>query len=198
MKASHQPCPLASAETKDVKVVMMFRAIAVLPRAGAALIFLMALWGPQGAHAGPVCTAPESRRVLQLHSPQGTASQACDLTGLEKLPAREITTTLPAALGLAGEHRWKGVSLRHLVERLGGGEHSQILLTAMNDYAIEIPWNDLARHDPILAYSRDGERISIRDKGPLILIYPFGTHPQLQGQDYLNRSIWQVHAVTLR
>ena len=193
MKDPHQPRLLASAETEDVKVVMMFRATAVLPRAGAALISLMALWGPQWAHAGPVCPGPDSRRVLQLHAPQ-----ACDLKGLARLPAKEIVATLPAALGLAGEHRWRGVSLRHLVEQLGGGEHSQILLTALNDYAIEIPWSDLVRYDPILAYSRDGEHISIRDKGPLILIYPFGTHPQLQGQDYINRSIWQVHAVTLR
>lgn len=198
MKDPHQPRHLASAETEDVKVVMMFRAPAALPHAGAALIFLMALCGPQWAHAGPVCKAPESRRVLQLHPAQGRAPQACDLKGLEQLPAREITTTLPAALGLAGEHRWRGISLRQLVERLGGGEHSQILLTALNDYAIEIPWHDLERYDPILAYSRDGERMGIRDKGPLILIYPFGTHPQLQGQDYINRSIWQVHAVTLR
>ena len=198
MKDPHQPRLLASAETEDVKVVMMFRATAVLPRAGAALISLMALWGPQWAHAGPVCPGPDSRHVLQLHAPQGSAPQACDLKGLARLPAKEIVVTLPAALGLAGEHRWRGVSLRHLVEQLGGGEHSQILLTALNDYAIEIPWSDLVRYDPILAYSRDGERISIRDKGPLILIYPFGTHPQLQGQDYINRSIWQVHAVTLR
>lgn len=177
----------------------MLRATAVLsPHTGAALISLLALWGPQWAHASPVCDIPDSRRVLQLHPPKAAASQACDLNGLENLPAKEIVTTLPAALGLAGEHRWKGVSLRHLVERLGGGENSQILLGALNDYTIEIPWSDLVHHDPILAYSRDGERISIRDKGPLILIYPFGTHPRLKGQDYLNRSIWQVHAITVR
>lgn len=177
---------------------MMFRATAVLPRAGAALISLMAFCGPQWAHAGPVCPGLESRRVLQLHASQSSKPQACDLKGLAKLPAKEIVATLPAALGLAGEHRWRGVSLRYLVEQMGGSERSQILLTALNDYAIEIPWSDLVRFDPILAYSRDGERISIRDKGPLILIYPFGTHPQLQGQDYINRSIWQVHAVALR
>jgi len=198
MKDPHRPWPLASAETEDVKVVMMFRATAALPRAGAALISLMALCGPQWAYAGPVCPGPAGRPVLQLHASQGTTPQACDFKGLSKLPAREIVATLPASLGLAGEHRWRGISLRHLVEQMGGGEHSQILLTALNDYAIEIPWSDLVRFDPILAYSRDGERIAIRDKGPLILIYPFGTCPLLQGQDYIHRSIWQVHAITLR
>ncbi|PTT23402.1 hypothetical protein DBR12_01560 [Acidovorax sp. HMWF029] len=177
---------------------MMSRTMAVLPRAGAALISLMALWAQHGAHAGLVCPGPESRSVLQLRASQGSPPQTCDLKGLAKLPAQEIVATFPDGLGLGGEHRWRGVSLRHLVEQLGGGEHSQILLAALDDYAIEIPWSDLVRFDPILAYSRDGERISIRDKGPLILIYPFGTHPQLQGQDYINRSIWQVNAVTLR
>ena len=182
-----------------MKVAMMFRPIAVLPGAGASLLLLMGLWLPQGSNAAPVCGPPEGRRVLQLQPSQaGLTEQACDLQSLEKLPAREIVATLPPSLGLAGEHRWKGVSLRDLVKQLGGSAQSQIQLTALNDYSVDIPWDDLVRYDPILAYSRDGQRMGIRDKGPLILIYPFGSHPQLQGQDYVNRTIWLVNAVSIR
>ena len=35
-----------------------------------------------------------------------------------------------------------------LVEQLGGGERSRIVLTALNDYAVEIPWSDLLRYNP--------------------------------------------------
>ena len=93
---------------------------------------------------------------------------------------------------------WKGVPLRQLVEMLGGGEHSHIQLTALNDYSIRIPWSDLVRYDPIVAYSRNHQRMGIRDKGPLILIYPFDGNPQLQTQEYLNRTIWQVNAISVR
>lgn len=183
---------------------MLFRLLAALrSRAGAALLALigpLSLCLPQWAHSAPVCPTPQGRGVLQLQSPGEGRAQACDLQALERLPARDVTTTLPSALGLAGEHRWTGVPLRHLVEQLGGGERSRIVLTALNDYTVEIPWSDLLRYDPVLAYRRDGERMSIRDKGPLILIYPFGAaHPALQqGQDYVNRTIWQVHALSVR
>lgn len=137
--------------------------------------------------------------MLQLQPAGDGQAQACDLQALERLPALDITTALPPALGMAGTHRWTGVPLRHLVEQLGGGERSRIVLMALNDYAVVIPWSDLLRYNPVLAYRRDGQRMGIRDKGPLILIYPFDAHPALQqGQDYVNRTIWQVHAVSIR
>lgn len=193
-------------------VMMMFRPCAptntrpecfVTYLRGASLLAALAV--PGFVVAAPVCSAPEGRVVLQLQSgptPSGNAPagspQACDLSGLEKLPAREISTTLPASLGMPGIHRWKGVSLRYLVEQMGGGERSQIQLKALNDYAIHIPWSDLVRYDPIVAYSRDQQRMGIRDKGPLILIYPFDGTPQLQAQEYVNRTIWQINAISVR
>lgn len=162
------------------------------------MLFLTSLWLPGLALAGTVCEAPESRAVLQLQPPSPQTAQTCDLQALEKLPAREIVTALPAAMGVPGEHHWRGVSLRQLVERMGGAERHQIELTAMNDYAVRIPWSDLVRYDPVLAYSRDHQRMGIRDKGPLILIYPFDGHPQLKTQDYINRTIWQVNAISVR
>jgi len=175
-----------------MKALMTVHLPALLPTAGAALLSL-SLWTP--AHAAPaLCDAPQGRVVLRVPSAPG-----CDLQGLERLPAKEIVTALPPALGMPGEHRWRGVPLRHIVERLGGGEGSPIRLTALNDYTIQIPWSDLVRYDPVLAYQRDGQDIGIRDKGPLILIYPFAAHaPLRQSQEYVNRTIWQVHAVSVR
>lgn len=137
----------------DVKVVtMLFRFLAALrahtDTALVALLGPLSLCLPLWAHPTPVCPAPQGRGVLQLQPASDGPAQACDLQALERLPARDITTALPPALGLAGEHRWTGVPLRHLVEQLGGGERSRIVLTALNDYAVEIPWSDLLRYNP--------------------------------------------------
>lgn len=40
--------------------------------------------------------------------------------------------------------------------------------------------------------------LSVREKGPMMLIYPFDTYPELHAQQYLNRSIWQIHAITIK
>jgi hypothetical protein len=190
-----------------VKVVMPVR-VHPLARAAVFVQWTAAIamglpFATVGATA-PVCDPPEARIVLQLRAgaasadkPQGSA-QACDLNGLEKLPAREIATALPSALGLPGTHQWKGVSLRHLVEMLGANENSHIQVTALNDYSIQIPWSDLVRYDPIVAYRRNQQRMTIRDKGPLILIYPFDGTPHLQVQEYVNRTIWQINAISVR
>ena len=120
------------------------------------------------------------------------------MAGLQALPQRELVTSLPPSLGNTGVHRWQGVSLRLLAERLGGGPGSVLQLEAINDYAVTVPWSDLVRYDPIVAYQRNGQALTVREKGPMILIYPFDAHPELNTQQYLNRSIWQVNAITVK
>ena len=182
---------------------MLFRFLAALrAHTGTALVALLgplSLCLPLWAHPAPVCPALQGRSVLQLQPAGNGQAQACDLQALERLPAHDITTALPPVLGLVGTHHWTGVPLRHLIEQLGGGERSRIVLMALNDYAVVIPSSDLLRYNPVLAYRRDGQHMGIRDKGPLILIYPFDAHPVLQqGLDYVHRTIWQVHAVSIR
>lgn len=147
--------------------------------------------------AAEACPKPEGPVVLQLRI-AGKAPQGCDLKSLMALPARELTTALPDDLGLPGRSRWLGVSLRQLVERLGAGPADTVQLAALNDYTVTIPWSDLQQYDPVLAYHRNGQAMSVREKGPLILVYPFDSHPGLHTQHHINRSIWQVNAVTLK
>ena len=46
-------------------------------------------------------------------------------------------------------------------------------------------------------YQRNGVTLSVRERGPMMLIYPFDSHPELHTQQYLNRSIWQVRQITV-
>ena len=166
------------------------------PLAVGALWAALALPALAEPAAGP-CPAPAGPPLIQLRT-AGKALQGCDLKGLMALPEREVSTTLPRELGIAGKHRWTGVSLKRLVERLGGGPADTVQLGALNDYTVTIPWSDLQQYDPVLAYQRGGQAMSVRDKGPLILIYPFDAHPGLRTQNYVNRTIWQVNALTLK
>ncbi len=44
----------------------------------------------------------------------------------------------------------------------------------------------------------DGERLSLRDKGPLWLMYPIDDHAELQDPLYNVRLIWQLTSMELR
>lgn len=138
------------------------------------------------------------RVVLKLYAAGAdTPTRSFTLTELKALPAASIETDLPEALQIAGHHVWAGVPLGALIPLLGTGVH-EIQLTALNDYSISIPVADIETYQPLLAYSRDEQDIAIRDKGPLIVIYPFGRYPELEQQVYLNRTIWQVGEIRAR
>jgi hypothetical protein len=81
-----------------------------------------------------------------------------------------------------------------LVHVQASGETIQI--TALNDYSVEVPWSDLARYAPILAHSRDGQRMGVAKYGPLWLMYPRDQFPtELGSRLAASRFIWQVRAV---
>lgn len=153
-----------------------------------------------GTPGRPTALCPDSHslHVLRLMAVGPNRQASCDIHGLQALPQRELVTSLPPSLGQPGAHRWQGVSLRMLAERMGATPGSTLQLAALNDYAVTVPWSDLVRYDPIVAYLRNGVALSVRDKGPMMLIYPFDAHRELNAQQYLNRSIWQLHAITFK
>ncbi len=73
-----------------------------------------------------------------------------------------------------------------------------LVLQAIDGYQIDIPFSDIQRYDVLLAMKRDGKWMGIRDKGPIWLIYPLNTHPELNNQIYSARSIWQLNRVTVQ
>ena len=56
----------------------------------------------------------------------------------------------------------------------------------------EIPIADLAKFNVLLALKRDGEYMPTRDKGPLFIVYPYDSEPELKSQLFYSRSAWQV------
>lgn len=69
--------------------------------------------------------------------------------------------------------------------------------TALNDYSVTIPAADLLNYPVILAMTMDGEKMSVRDKGPLWVIYPMSQHPELKKPEFNDRLIWQVSKLEL-
>jgi hypothetical protein len=96
-----------------------------------------------------------------------------------------------------GVVKFEGVLARDLLAAVGAiGE--TVSAIAINDYAVEIPVSDLMEHPVIIAYSMNGKPMSVRDKGPLWIIYPLNSHPELDTQTYHSRMIWQLRELTLK
>ncbi|WP_428033680.1 molybdopterin-dependent oxidoreductase [Amphritea sp.] len=78
-----------------------------------------------------------------------------------------------------------------------GAAGKQIRLTALNDYSVEIELDYVDQFEPILAWSEDGQQLSIRNKGPLWLILPHHKFPELLGEIHTGRMIWQLSQIEI-
>jgi len=72
---------------------------------------------------------------------------------------------------------------------------SQLKAIALNDYKVSIPVSDTQRFDMLLALRVNGERIPVRSKGPLFVVYPYDSDEELRSTLYYSRSIWQLKAI---
>ncbi len=73
-----------------------------------------------------------------------------------------------------------------------------VTLLAANDYSIDVPLDDFLNFDVIFAISQDGIKFSLRDKGPIWVIYPMTDNRKLQDRVYNDRLIWQLVKVGVK
>lgn len=114
-----------------------------------------------------------------------------DLEMLETLDATSFETS---TIWTEGTHRFTGVSLDALADRLNL-QGATLRATAINDYAVEIPLSDAVEGGPIIAYRMDGETMSLRDKGPLWIVYPYDAKSDYRTEVVYSRSIWQLDRI---
>ncbi|MCI5078683.1 molybdopterin-dependent oxidoreductase [Oricola sp.] len=111
-----------------------------------------------------------------------------DQAMLAALPGREAMMKTP---WIEDETRFSGPYLRAVLDEVGS-KGSKLIVRALNDYAAEVPASDAIEFDTILAIKMNGKPMSVREKGPLFLIYPFDTNPNLYNEKYFTRSVWQI------
>lgn len=141
-------------------------------------------------------TKPSGRVILtvsgnidQTNTPDNAAE--FDLAMLDALPQTHFTTS---TIWTDGTAEYSGVELSTLLEAVEG-DGTQLLMTALNDYAIEVPASEAVSGGPILATRVDGKPLSVRDKGPIWVIYPFDDNEAYKTEVTYSRSIWQLKSI---
>ncbi len=111
-----------------------------------------------------------------------------DAAQLAALPQTEFTTS---TTWTAGKPQFKGVLLKDLIAA-AGAKGGTITLKAINDYTITMPLADVGAEAPLLAYLMDGQPMSLRDKGPVWMVYPYDSSDKFRTEEIFSRSIWQL------
>lgn len=129
---------------------------------------------------------------IAVHNKGGDA--VFDRELLESLGQKVIETT---TVWTDGVNRFEGIPLKTLLDRLGA-EGDVMEMTALNEYKVHVERKDLV-YDPILAGRLNGEALSVREKGPLWLIFPWDQYPdELINEEYHSKAIWQVKEIVVQ
>lgn len=154
----------------------------------------LALGAASSSIAGASTPLPEpaGRPVLtvsgRIAASNRDGAAVFDLPMLEALGTDGFETRTPWHGGIV---RFEGVPMQRLMQATGAsGEH--VTAIALNDYTTDIPIADFERYGVLLATKRDGVYMPVRDKGPLFIVYPYDSKPELRAQQYYSRSAWQV------
>lgn len=114
-----------------------------------------------------------------------------DLSMLEHLDGRKASMETPWT---TGKTEFSGPYLRAVL-KAAGASGKKLIVKALNDYSAEVPMEDADKLDTILAVRMNGDEMSIRDKGPVFLVYPFDEDQALYNEKYFSRSVWQIKQI---
>lgn len=122
------------------------------------------------------------------------ANAEFDLAMLEKLPQHTYTTQTPWD---KQPIKFTGPLLRDVLAA-AKATGTTLKAAALNDFKTEIPVQDATKYDMLLAHKMNGESIPVRTKGPLFIVYPYDTKPELQSNTYYERSAWQLKSIDVQ
>jgi len=160
-----------------------FLAVALIVALGP--VFADALSSPKGKVVLTI-----SGKIDESNSPQGAQF---DMAMIEKLPQRSFTTLTPWE---KEPIQFRGPLLRDVLAAVKA-QGSVIKAMALNDYQSSIPVEDAMKFDMVMATKMNGKPIPIKTKGPLFIVYPFDSKPELRSAVYYERSPWQLKSLTL-
>lgn len=149
------------------------------------------------ANAADALAEPRGEVILTVTG-QITVTNAAGEARLDRelllgMGASELTTTTPFT---DGSDTYTGVLASRLLDRLAAGG-TQLRASALNDYEVTIPVADVRDFSALLALDRAGRPLSVRERGPIWLVYPWSAYPELDDRLHRQRSIWQLTRIAV-
>ncbi|WP_245295032.1 molybdopterin-dependent oxidoreductase [Pararhizobium antarcticum] len=129
--------------------------------------------------------------ATRLDHPNVDGTAQFDLAMLETLAGRVGEMETPWT---EGKVKFSGPLLRSVLDA-AGAHGTSLKVVALNDYEADVPMEDATTLDTMLATRIDGKPMSVRDKGPLFLVYPFDQNADLFNEKYFSRSVWQIKSI---
>ena len=139
--------------------------------------------------------APRGAVILTVSGNIGVKNSAdaalFDAALLDALPQHSFVSATP---WLKKPATFTGPLLKDVLQALKA-QGTTLKALALNDYKIDIPLDDAFKFDVILTRKVDGKVLTVREKGPIFMMYPFERFPHLKTDTYYSRCVWQLKSL---
>ncbi|MHA7827481.1 MAG: putative pterin-binding protein [Roseovarius sp.] len=156
-------------------------------------LVLLALAGPLRAAGEHNSTPILSIEIIDKSTDDSCTRERIELTysELQSMPRATIETSTNWTFGTQS---FTGVWLATLLDR-HAIRSGMLELFAVNDYVVRIPVEEVRQGGELLAYRRNDEIMTLRQKGPLWLVYDWDHEPAYRTETHYSRSIWQLDRI---
>lgn len=117
-----------------------------------------------------------------------------DLQMLEAMPVTSFETNTPWTEGVT---KFSGVRLDYLLEVVGA-KSAMMKMIAEDGYIYDLEREINKRYPVIIAYKKNDEYMSLRQLGPLWVMFPFDDFPELATEENRAASVWQLKQMELK
>ena len=129
-----------------------------------------------------------------LTRPNDNGAASFDMALLATLPQHSFSTKTP---WFPQPRKFTGVLVRDLLDAVGS-KAGITRAIALNDYRADMPTEELIQNGAMIAYLLDDQPMPVREKGPLVIIFPFSDRAELRTAVHYSRAVWQLRSLELR
>jgi hypothetical protein len=130
---------------------------------------------------------------LKIHGPGVARELVLDDNALAALGVEDLATHTPWTEGVPS---FGGVPLAKVL-KAASATGGSIRAIALNDYAVEFLVEDAIANGAFLARTMNGRPLTVRDKGPFWLIFPWSARPELKTASVQAMSVWQLRELEI-
>jgi len=124
--------------------------------------------------------------LLTVHD--GLKKQVFKLTDLDALPQQQFTTS---TIWTTEPTAFSGPALADVMASSGLSAEA-LTLRAVNNYSITMNSSTLEENAPVVATRINGKTFSVRERGPLWVVFPYDADSRYRSEHTFAASIWQL------
>lgn len=113
---------------------------------------------------------------------------------IEKLPITSFSSVSPWN---SEKVVFSGIKVGDMAALFLPKKPTSLYFKALNEFTSSISFSETTDYSPIIAYSMNHEPISVRKRGPFMLVYNLDAYPFLDQPEFHDKMIWQISEVSI-